>query len=178
MVDRMHARLAGDDEEKFDERIVDIARTAKVMKGGRRFAFRVVVVVGDNRGSVGAAAGKANQVPDAIRKGIERAKANMIRIPLVDGTIPHDIVAQDGATQVMLRPAAPGTGVIAGRGVRAVVEAAGISDILTKSQGSNNLLSVVRTTLSALAALADPQDVANWRHKALDEVSPYWSRYG
>jgi small subunit ribosomal protein S5 len=124
------------EEPEFDERVVKIHRTAKVLKGGRTFRFRVVVVVGDNKGRVGAAVGKANEVPEAIRKGMERAKRDMVRIPIINGTIPHEVYQKYSAARIMLRPASPGTGVIAGRGARAVLEAAGIKNILTKTQGA------------------------------------------
>ncbi len=161
---------------EFDERIVDIGRTSKVLKGGRRFGFRIVVVVGDNKGRVGVAVGKANEVPEAIRKGIERAKKGMIRVPMVDGTIPHEITIRRSAASVMLRPASPGTGVIAGRGVRAVLEAAGIRDILTKNHGSNNILNVTLATMEALQALKRPEDEAKRRGLPLEQVMPFWSK--
>ena len=163
-------------EPEFDERIVDIARTAKVLKGGRRFAFRVVVVVGDNGGRVGCAVGKANEVPEAIRKGLERAKRNMIRVPMVGQTIPHEVHSRHSAAIVMLRPAAPGTGVIAGRGARAVLEAAGVRDILTKSHGSNNVLNVTLATMKALEALKDPREESRRRGLPLEAVMPFWGQ--
>jgi small subunit ribosomal protein S5 len=169
-------RQHGRDEPEFDERVVEISRTAKVLKGGRRFGFRVVVVVGDNRGKVGVAAGKANEVPEAIRKGMERAKADMVQIPMVEGTIPHEIKARHGGAHIMLRPASPGTGVIAGHAARAVLEAAGIRNILTKNFGSTNVLNVTFATFDALAGLKDPQAVAKRRGKTVDEVMPHWSR--
>lgn len=163
---------------QLDERVVHIARTAKVVKGGRRFAFRAVVVVGDNNGSVGVGVGKAREVPDAIRKGVERAKKNMRQVPMTGTTIPHEITTRFSAARVMLRPASPGTGVIAGGGVRAVVEAAGIKDILTKSMGSANILNVVRATFQALQELQDPADVAERRGVPLSRVSPFWLKEG
>jgi small subunit ribosomal protein S5 len=155
---------------------VHIARTAKVVKGGRRFNFRALVVVGDNKGSVGVGVGKARQVPDAIRKGAERARRNMKQVPLVGTTIPHEITSRYSAAKVMLRPASPGTGVIAGGGVRAVVEAAGIKDILTKSLGSANILNVVKATMQALEELKDPAIEAERRGVPLSKVSPFWMR--
>lgn len=173
------SRRGGDEleeREQLDERVIDIARTAKVIKGGRRFAFRVVVVVGDNQGSVGVGVGKAREVPEAIRKGVEHAKKDMVRIPIVGTTIPHEVTYRFGAAKVMLKPASPGTGVIAGGGVRAVVEAAGIRDILTKSLGSSNVLNVARATLEGLRQLKDVDDEAKRRSKTAAEVQPFWSR--
>jgi small subunit ribosomal protein S5 len=160
----------------MDERVVHITRTAKVIKGGRRFNFRALVVVGDNKGSVGVGVGKARQVPDAIRKGSERARKNMKQIPLAGTTIPHEITSRYSAAKVLLRPASPGTGVVAGGGVRAVVEAAGIKDILTKSLGSSNILNVVKATMQALEQLKDPAIVAEQRGVPLDRVLPFWMR--
>lgn len=165
-----------DRREELDERIVHIARTAKVQKGGRRFSFRVVVVVGDNEGHVGVAVGKARDVPEAIRKGIERAKKNMIEVPTVNTTIPHGVVSKFGAAKVVLKPASPGTGVIAGGGVRAVVEAAGIRDILTKSLGSDNILNVVYATYEGLKQLKAPEEEARRRGLPLERVAPFWSQ--
>jgi small subunit ribosomal protein S5 len=156
--------------------VIDIARTAKVIKGGRRFAFRVVVVVGDNKGNVGLGVGKAREVPEAIRKGIERAKKNMIKVPLIGTTIPHEVTTRFSAAKVMLKPATPGTGVIAGGSIRAVVEAAGIKDILTKSIGSSNVLNVVRATLQALESLKTVEGEATRRGKSPLQVQPVWSR--
>jgi small subunit ribosomal protein S5 len=163
-------------EEFLEERVIHIARVAKVVKGGRRFGFRVVVVVGDGQGSVGAAVGKAREVPEAIRKGIERAKKNMIKVPIRGTTIPHEVVAKHGAAKVLLKPASPGTGVIAGGGVRAVVEAAGVKDILTKSLGSDNILNVVRATMVGLKQLKDPEEEARRRERPIKEVLPFWEQ--
>jgi len=164
------------ERDELDERVVHITRTAKVIKGGRRFAFRAVVVVGDNQGSVGVGVGKARGVPDAIRKGAEQARKNMKKIALVGTTIPHEVLAQFGAAKVLLKPASPGTGVIAGGGVRAVVEAAGIHDILTKSLGSSNILNVIRATLKGLSQLKDIEEEARLRGKPVAELMPFWAR--
>jgi small subunit ribosomal protein S5 len=160
------------EEPEFDERVISIDRTAKVLKGGRTFRFRVVVVVGDNRGRVGAAVGKANEVPEAIRKGMERAKRSMIQVPMVNDTIPHQVLLKYSAVRVMLHPARPGTGVIAGRGARAVLEAAGIRNILTKTHGSNNVLNVTMGTFEALKQLKDPREEARRRGVAVESLLP------
>ncbi len=164
------------EDQYMEERVVHIARVAKVVKGGRRFGFRVVVVVGDGNGSVGAGIGKAREVPEAIRKGIEKAKKSMITVPIIGSTIPHEVVATFGSARVLLKPASPGTGVIAGGGVRAVVEGAGIKDILTKSLGSANILNVVLATMTGLKQLKDPEEEARRREKPLKEVSPFWGQ--
>jgi len=164
------------EEEFLEERVVHIARVAKVVKGGRRFGFRAVVVVGDGKGSVGAGVGKAREVPEAIRKGIEKAKKNMIQVPIAGTTIPHEVVSRFGAAKVLLKPASPGTGVIAGGGVRAVVEAAGVKDILSKSLGSANILNVVSATIEGLKQLKDPEEEARRRGKPLKEVLPFWEQ--
>lgn len=164
------------DRSEFDERIIDITRVAKVVKGGRRFAFRVVVVVGDNRGRVGFGIGKARAVPDAIRKAIDAARKDMQPVSIVGSTIPHEILGTHGAAKVLLKPASPGTGVIAGGGVRAVIEAAGYRDILAKSLGSNNVLNVIRATMDGLRNLKSVREVSSERNKDTGDVSPFWTR--
>lgn len=155
----------------LEERVVQINRVAKVVKGGRRFSFSTVVVVGDGKGHVGVGMGKAAEVPEAIRKGTEAAKRNVIRIPLVGTTVPHDVVTKFAATKVMIRPAAPGTGVIAGRGVRPVVEAAGIKDLLSKVYGSNNPVNVVKAAFQALSELSSLADMARRRDMTPQELA-------
>ncbi len=165
-----------DQPEELDERVIDITRVAKVVKGGRRFHFRVTVVVGDNNGQVGVGIGKARGVPDAIRKAIERGRKSMEPVPILDNTIPHQITVKHGGAVVMLKPATPGTGVIAGGGVRAVVEAAGIKDILSKSLGSANTLNIVQATHKALTQLKWADAEAAARGKPVRELMPYWSK--
>jgi len=163
-------------EDQLDERVIEIARVAKVVKGGRRFQFRVSVVVGDNNGKVGLGVGKANAVPDAMRKASERARKNMRKVYLYGTTIPHEVNGKLAGARVLLKPASAGTGVIAGGSVRAVLEAAGVHDILTKSMGSANVLNVVKATFLALEQLKSPQEEAARRGKAQDELLPFWER--
>jgi len=158
------------DERELVEKIVRITRVAKVVKGGRRFGFSALGVVGDGKGKVGSALGKANQVPDAIRKGIEKAKKSMITVPIVNGTIPHEIIGRAGAGRVILIPASPGTGIIAGGGVRAVMEVAGVSNVLSKSLGSSNAINVVRATMEGLKNLRTAEQIAAKRNKKVSEI--------
>ena len=164
----------GDAAEKsaFLERVVTINRVAKVVKGGRRFSFTALVVVGDGDGTVGVGYGKAKEVPAAIAKGVEEAKKNFFRVPRIQGTIPHPITAESAAGIVHLRPAAPGTGVIAGGPVRAVLECAGIHDVLSKSLGSSNAINIVHATVDALKRLERPEAVAARRGKSVEDVAP------
>jgi len=159
------------DEEKLKERVIHINRVAKVVKGGRRFSFSALVVVGDEAGHVGVGLGKANEVPEAIRKGNDQARKNLFRVPMIGSTVPHDITGHYGSGKVLLRPASPGTGVIAGGAVRAVVESAGIHDVLSKCLGSSNKYNVVHATVDALQRLRSPEFVASSREKSVDDVA-------
>lgn len=163
-------------EQQFDERVIEIARVAKVVKGGRRFQFRVTVVIGDNNGQVGIGIGKANAVPDAMRKASDRARKSIMKYSLAGTTIPHEVIGKVAGAVVLLKPASAGTGVIAGGGVRAVLEAVGVRDILTKSLGSANVLNVVKATFEALAQLKSPEEEAARRGKSVQDLRPYWER--
>ena len=165
-------RRGGDDKNNYIERVVAINRVAKVVKGGRRFSFTALVIVGDGDGMVGVGYGKAKEVPAAIAKGVEEAKKNFFRVPRIQGTIPHPVQGEKAAGVVFLRPASPGTGVIAGGPVRAVLEAAGIHDVLSKSLGSANAINIVHATVEALRMLESPEDVAQRRGLTVEEVAP------
>ena len=172
--ERRDDRRGGQTEKQtvYLERVVAINRVAKVVKGGRRFSFTALVVVGDGNGMVGVGYGKAKEVPAAIAKGVEEAKKHFFRVPRIAGTIPHAVLGEAAAGVVMLKPASPGTGVIAGGPVRAVLECAGISDVLSKSQGSSNAINVVHATVAALKGLSRPEEIAAKRGLPIEDVAP------
>lgn len=163
-------------EDGFEERVIEIARVAKVVKGGRRFQFRVTVVLGDKKGTIGMGVGKANAVPDAMRKASERARKDLRQVRLSGTTIPHQTLGRVAGAKVLLKPASAGTGVIAAGGVRAVLEVAGVRDILTKSMGSANVLNVVMATFHALDQMKSPQEEAARRGKKVEDLLPFWER--
>jgi small subunit ribosomal protein S5 len=184
MVDKKNERKKKREPEKpkydfgieLEEKTIEIKRVAKVVKGGRRFAFRVTVVVGDHGGQVGAGVGKANTVPEAIRKAAGYARKTLRRMHLYGSTIPHAVIGHTGGAEVLLKPASPGTGVIAGGGVRAVMQAVGVQDILTKSMGSGNIHNVVMATMDALDQLKNVEEQARMRGKDVKELKPFWDR--
>jgi len=176
MVESRRSQQHFEAPDAFEERVIEIARVAKVVKGGRRFRFRVTVVVGDKHGTVGMGTGKANAVPDAMRKASERARKSMQLVNLAGTTIPHESLGAVGGARVFMKPASAGTGVIAAGGVRAVLEVAGVRDILTKSMGSANVLNVVMATVAALNNLRSAQLEASRRGKKVEELLPFWER--
>ncbi|MEW5694133.1 MAG: 30S ribosomal protein S5 [Candidatus Hydrogenedentota bacterium] len=157
---------------ELEDRLVSLSRVAKVVKGGKNLGFRAVIVVGNKDGVIGIAVGKANEVPEAIRKGVEKARKNLIRIPRKKGTIPHGVIGVHGAAKVILKPASPGTGVIAGGPVRAILEAAGIKNCLAKSLGANNAMNVVKATVKGLLSIYDIEKIAKNRGKTTEELKP------
>lgn len=172
MVERRRSGPEDQGAGQFEERVVAINRVAKVVKGGRRFSFTALVVVGDRNGKVGVGYGKAKEVPLAIQKGIDIAKRSMFRVPMVGATIPHEVIGEEGAGRVMLKPASPGTGVIAGGPVRAVMDCAGIADVLSKSLGSGNPINIVYAVVNGLHQLRRPIDIARTRGKSVESIAP------
>ena len=166
------ARFEGQESQELTEKVVFINRSSKVVKGGRRFNFSALIVVGDKKGRVGVALGKSSEVADAIRKGGEQARQAMVGVSLKDATIPHEVLSEFGGAKILLRPASPGTGIIAGKTVRAVVESAGVRDVLTKSLGSNNPANVVKATLQALLSLRLREDIYKGRGLEIKKVQP------
>ncbi|MQA06287.1 MAG: 30S ribosomal protein S5 [Streptosporangiales bacterium] len=170
--DRRDRKDSSSDKSAYVEKLVKINRVAKVVQGGRRFSFTALVIVGDGNGQVGVGYGKAKEVPSAIAKGVEEAKKNFFRVPRIQGTIPHPVKGEEAAGVVLLKPASPGTGVIAGGPVRAVLECAGVHDVLTKSLGSSNPINIVHATVAALRSLTNPEDVAKRRGLPVEDVAP------